>query len=249
MADRQRGQEMLFGGEEAAGEPLPEVDQTLERNRLSYEKELLGCYVSGHPLAEYEAEVRQFSNQSLKPGKLAEVNGANLLRLAGVVGRMKQALTKKKEPYIRFQLEDLEGSIEVLVWPEVVKKHGQCLSNGAIIMVSGTLQRQDESRPTLIAREVMPLEDAQVRLTKAVHLHVKTIGLDDGLLQSVQRIAELSPGTASLYLHLATQHHGEVILESGPSLRIKPTRELVGQLRALLGEERVSLADRLLTHG
>ncbi len=83
-----------------------------------------------------------------------------------------------------------------------------------------------------------------MRLTRAVHLHLNTVGTDAGILDSLLKLATLSPGDASLYLHLNTLHHGEAVLEAGPGVRVKPTRELVAQFRALLGEESVQLADR-----
>jgi len=91
---------------------------------------------------------------------------------------------------------------------------------------------------------IMPLEEAQVRLTRAVHLRLNTIGSDEGMLTSVQKLVTLSPGDASVYLHLVTLHHGEAVLEASQAMKVKPTRELVTQLRALLGDESVTLADR-----
>jgi len=255
QADRERGQESLFGVEAVeADKPLPQADETIERNRLSYEKELLGCYVSGHPLAEYEPEISQLSTITLAPAKLEGPAANGLLRVAGVVTHVKHGLTKKKESYARFQLEDLEGSIEALAWPEVMRKSGGALSNGAILLVTGTLQRQapgmgpqirqDEGRPTLIVKDLMPLAEAQVRLTRGVHLKLSTVGMGEEVLRSIREVTALSPGDAALYLHLATLHHGEAVLEANPSLRVRPTRELIGQLRALIGEENVRLSDK-----
>ncbi|MEK7476666.1 MAG: DNA polymerase III subunit alpha [Candidatus Coatesbacteria bacterium] len=246
--DRKRGQESLFGADTAEADiPLPQVDETIERNRLSYEKELLGCYVSGHPLAEYEPEIAQLSTISLSPAKIEAAGANGLLKIAGVVTHVKHGLTKKKEPYARYQIEDLEGSIEALAWPEVIKRSGKMLANGALLLVTGTLQRQAEGRPTLITKELMPLAEAQVRLTRGVHLHLSTVGMGEEVLRTIREVASMSPGEAALYLHLATLHHGEAVLEANPSLRVRPTRELVGQLRALLGDENVRLSDKPYT--
>lgn len=252
LADRSSGQASLFGetaedDEPVSSAPLHAADASVETNRLAAEKELLGCYVSGHPLAEYEDEIRQFSTQSLKPEKLAALVGALPIKIAGVVSRVKQGLTKKKDPFARFMIEDLEGSIEALAWSEVLKKSGRHLTNGAILMVTGVVQRSEDKPPALIVKEIMPLEEAQVRLTRAVHLHLNTVGSDEGMLKSVQQLVTLSPGDASVYLHLVTLHHGEAVLEASQAMRVKPTRELVTQLRALLGDEAVTLADRQLT--
>jgi DNA polymerase-3 subunit alpha len=250
QADREKGQEVMFAAASGSEEPLPEVDETLERNYLGYEKELLGCYVSGHPLAAYEEELKIFATASLKPDKLNESNGSGPIRIAGVVSRVKSGLTKlKKEPFLRFQVEDLEGAIEVLAWPEVVRKSGGHVSNGAILMLTGTLQNQEEGRPTMIARDMMPLEEARVRLTRAVHLNITTAGTEAGMLDTLRKISALSPGDAALYLHFKTMHHGEAILEASQSLKVRPTREMIEQLKGLLGDENVTLADRTLALG
>ncbi len=248
LADRASGQASLFGEaavEEQEGPPPPlhAAEASLETNRLAAEKELLGCYVSGHPLAEYEDEIRQFSTQSLKPEKLAALVGALPIKVAGVVSRVKQGLTKKKDPFARFLIEDLEGSVEALAWQEALKKSGRHLTNGAILMVTGVLQRGEDKPPTLMVKDFMPLEEAQVRLTRAVHLRLNTVGSDEAMLKSVQQVVALSPGDASVYLHLSTLHHGEAVLEASQAMKVKPTRELVTQLRALLGDEGVALAD------
>ncbi len=242
--ESQSGQESLFSAAEVeAAQVLPEVGETLEHSYLSYEKEILGCYVSGHPLAEYEQEVLQFSTQSLKPEKLDLAAAGARIRVAGIAGRVKRGLTKKKETFARFQLEDLEGTIEALAWPDVLKSSGECLANGAILMATGHLQKPDESRPTLIVREMMPLEEAQVRLTREVHLKVNTVGTDESVLVSIKEVAALSPGSASLFLHFRTLHHGDAVLEASPSFKVKPTRELISQFKAILGDDAVSLSE------
>jgi hypothetical protein len=125
-----------------------------------------------------------------------------------------------------------------------MRQTGKVLSNGAILLVTGTLQRQAEGRPTLIVKDMMPLADAQVRLTRGVHLKLSTLGMGEDVLRSIRDITALSPGDAALYLHLQTLHHGETVLEANPELRVRPTRELVSQLRALLGDENVRLSDK-----
>ena len=163
-----------------------------------------------------------------------------------MVTRIRTGVVKKtKETFARFVLEDLEGSIEAIAWPEVMRRSGPALANGAIVMVTGNLQPQADGRPTLIVKDLMPLADAQVRLTRAVHLHLLASGLDEGVLTSLQHVAALSPGDAALVLHLKTLHHGEAVVEAAKDLRVRPTRELLAQLRALVGDENVRLADRL----
>ena len=242
--DRQKGQESLFGASEMpAARPLPDADQTPELNRLADEKELLGCYVTGHPLAEYADDIGLFASHALKSSVLADLSAGTAMRVAGIVSRFKTGQTKqKKETYARFRLEDLDGSIEVMAWPNVLKKDGSCLHNGAIVLLSGRLEKGDERPPQLIANDAMFLEEAPVRLTKAVHLKISAAGADEELLKSVQKVAGGSPGDAALVLHFATLHHGEAVLEAGPSFRIRPTRELLSHLKALLGEDRVTLA-------
>jgi DNA polymerase-3 subunit alpha len=244
LEDRQKGQESLFGSSQMpVARPLPDADQTPELNRLADEKELLGCYITGHPLAEYADDIRMFASHALKSSVIAEIPGNTGMTVAGIVSHYKTGQTKqKKETYARFRLEDLDGSIEVMAWPSVLRKDGACLHNGAIVLVSGRLEKGDERPPHFIANDAMPLDEAPVRLTRAVHLKINAAGADEELLKSVQKVAGGSPGEAALVLHFATLHHGEAVLEAGPSFRIRPTRELLSHLKALLGDDRVTLA-------
>ncbi|MEK7766696.1 MAG: DNA polymerase III subunit alpha, partial [bacterium] len=98
-SDRAKGQETMFGNgakTPAPEAPLPRTDETVSRDDLAHEKELLGCYVSGHPLADYEDEIRQFSTQSLKPDQLAAAPPGPTIKVAGIVTRVKHGLTKQK---------------------------------------------------------------------------------------------------------------------------------------------------------
>jgi len=241
--ERKRGQSDLFGeAEKAFTEPLPDVEETPERTRLSYEKELLGCYISGHPLAEFEEEAREFASHTLQPETVGALPHQAPLRVAGVVTSVRMSVTREKKPFARFQVEDLEGSIDCVAWPEAYTKCGSCLTVGTLILVSGALERPSEGRPTMVARDMMRLEEAPARMTRTVHLLVGAVGADEAMLRSVQKVASMSPGEAALVIHLASLHHGEVLLEAHPSMNIKPTRELVAQLRALLGEDNVRLS-------
>jgi DNA polymerase-3 subunit alpha len=242
--DREKGQESLFGASAIPeARPLPGAEQTPELNRLGDEKELLGCYVSGHPLAEYADDIRLFASHPLKASVLAELAGGTILRAAGIISHFKTGQTKqKKETYARFRLEDLDGSIEVLAWPSVLRKDGACLKNGSIVLLSGRLEKGEERASQLMLNDAMPLQEAPARLTREVHLRISSAGADEGLLRSLQEVAGNSPGEASLVLHFATLHHGEAVLEAGPSFRVLPTRELLSHLKALLGEDRVTLA-------
>jgi DNA polymerase-3 subunit alpha len=242
---KRAGQEDLFGvggSDDAFSGALPSVEETPERTRLSYEKELLGCYISGHPLAEFEDEIAQLGLDNLQPEILGSLPVSSPLRVAGVVTQLKEGQTKdKKKPFARFTIEDLEGSIECIAWQEVLGKCRECLKVGAVLLVNGTVDKQGD-RPTLISREISKLEDAPAKMVKTVHLVVNAVGSDEALLGSVRQVSSMSPGDAGVIIHVRTMHSGTVILEAHPSMNVKPTRELLGQLKALLGEENVRMS-------
>jgi len=243
--ERESGQASLFGAEPlaapgAAGDG-PHPPAWHESALLGFEKEALGSYVSGHPLAPFEQDLR-----ALRPRSLARLDGlrdGEPVLVAGLVLGMKHLTTKRKEPMARAMLEDLEGMGEVILWPSVLAKAGGRVAKDALVVVKG---RADLSGDTakVSAEEVCALEEAFDRLASAAHLRLDAHGAEGGLrLSSLRDLARLHPGKVELFLHLESGGR-EVVQRLGPAWRVRLEPALVLALRGLCEDWWITSAGR-----
>src|SRR6266542_3565117 len=179
VADRQRGQGSLFGMLQENESPMPESMQRLpewpQHELLAYEKELLGFYVTGHPLTPYAPLLEKFCLH--KTSGLAQLSNRTMTRIGGLIAAVQNGVSKKtNKPYSMVTLEDLEGSVQVLCLNENFARFRDLLLLNNAILVVGEVATGDDN-PKIFPQEIMPLEDAPKKYTKQVHLRLHTAHL------------------------------------------------------------------------
>ncbi|MFH1067690.1 MAG: DNA polymerase III subunit alpha, partial [bacterium] len=244
--DKARGQTSLFSmlGEAASAPPLfPNTPPWPMRQQLAYEKELLGFYITGHPVNEFEADLRGF--RTLDLGEASELTDDSPVRIAGVITAIEVRTTQKDgRPYARLQVEDQTGRMEVMIFPGMYTEMGALLSEGAPLVISGHMDNQDEGRQRFRTNEVFTLARACERLVKEIHLVIpRSQSTEASLFASIRDILSRFSGTVPVCLAIATPS-GEALLETGESFRVAPSIELFARLRALLGVDNVKIGAR-----
>lgn len=239
QADSQRGQTSLFGMmDESAAEGPPAVKEFSPTQILSAEKEVLGFYLSGHPLSEYEWELEHY----VAPiHELEEWPDGQEIRIAGLIrGFSKSAVKKTKEVYGRFVLEDLHSSVEAIAWPEVYQKYQALLAKDKLVALKGRLDKSG-NRIQVIVGEAIPMNEMAAQWAKGIRLTLNVVGLDDQLLPKVKAICEKYPGKAKVYFNMQTTHHGVMVVEAGPELRVTPSSGFLREMHPVLGEDSVEI--------
>jgi DNA polymerase-3 subunit alpha len=232
--ERDSGQTSLFDeeavpdGGRAETPPVPEWTQNV---KLGFEKEVLGFYVTGHPLAEHERELRCLCSASLSG--LKELKDGQACVVGGIILGIKHSLTKRHETMARVTLEDLEGVAEALVWPSTYAKAQGKLNKEALILVRGKVDLSGEA-PKVSAEEIMTLDEAVERLPKRVHFNIG--GLDEQGLEKLRGLLQRHPGTVEVYIH-KRENNRDVIQRLGAKFRIKLGRDVNRELKAVLGED------------
>jgi DNA polymerase-3 subunit alpha len=233
------GQGSLFGADEisneaggtAVQEPAPEWH---EHELLSNEKEVLGFYLSGHPLARYRRELASYTTHTL--GKLPE---SGIVRVAGMIVNTKKTVTKSGHAMSRFKLEDLEGEVECVVFPKTYTADlARALVAHEMIVVKGRVEtRMDEKN--ILVEEAVPLRDARARFVKRVVVRLSTAGLAEDRVAKIQRAAAAHPGACRLCFELSTPTHGTYRLAT--EHKVAPTDGFVHEMENLLGRGSVDL--------
>jgi len=239
QADSQRGQTSMFEMISAeAKDSLQEASEFSPAQILMGEKDVLGFYLSGHPLSEHEWELDHYVTPL---HELEELPDGFEIRVAGLIrGLSTNTVKKTKELYGRFVLEDLHSHAEVIAWPEVYRKHQALFGKDKLVAVRGRLDKSGD-RIQIIANEAIDMSEMAVKWAKGVRLTMNVVGLDDSLLPKVKAVCERYPGKAKVFFNMQTTHHGLMVVEAGPSLMVKPARGLLKEIVALLGEDSIEI--------
>jgi DNA polymerase-3 subunit alpha len=239
LSDKQKGQSSLFGALEEKAPPMPEAISNLpewpQHELLAHEKELLGFYVTGHPLTPFAPILEKYALANT--AKLAELPNRSLTRIGGLIAAVQNGVSKKSgKPYSMVMLEDLEGSVQVLCMNENYEKYRELLKPNMAILVVGEVNTGDE-RPKIFPQEIMPLEDAPRKFTKQVHLRLHTAHLKPEHLDAVRELAAAHPGKCPLLLCFMQPGGGVVFVDTNERFSVTPSLKLQQEADARFGEE------------
>ena len=239
LRDRKAGQISLFAMLEtesaAQGDrDLPAAEPWAQSVELAAEKELLGFYISGHPLAAFKGEIERYSLHKL--ADLREVAPASQTRIAGLVTQYAKRFTKKtQEAMCTFRLETLEGSLEVVVFPQAYNQYAVHLREEAPVLVCGDVQREEDA-PRIQAVEIYPLPDAYRHFAERVSLHVPAARAGDDLFRDLKQLLRSHPGDVPVFLCLEYASGQRVTIQTDHQLKVAPDAKLLHEAEHLLGE-------------
>jgi DNA polymerase-3 subunit alpha len=228
ISDRQRGQSSLFGALEDKSTPMPESVMNLpewpQHELLAHEKELLGFYVTGHPLTPFAPILEKFSLTTT--GKLAELPNRSLTRIGGLIAAVQQGVSKKSgKPYAMLTLEDLEGSVQILCMNENYDKYRDLFVTNKAVLIVGEVNTGDE-KPKIFPQEIIALEDAPRKYTKQVYLRLNEAHLQPQSLDSVHQLVLANPGKCPLFFRFERTVGGFVYIEAHERFFVSPTLAL-----------------------
>ena len=238
-ADRVRGQVSLFGMmEEPAAAKVEKTTQLPEwpqHELLAHEKELLGFYVTGHPLTPLAPLLEKFCLHNSATAKT--LTPRTMTRIGGMVGAVQQGMSKKSgKPYAMVTLEDLEGTFSMLLMNENYDKYREHLVSGKALLVVGEVNN-DEDKPKLFPSEIMPLEDAPRKFTKQVHLRLYPAHVDGAKLEATRALVETHRGKCPLFLCFRYPDAPPLFIETHERYAVAPTLAFQRAVDELLGEE------------
>ncbi len=262
--DRDRGQADLFGGgaEQAAAEAaLPDAPPWSELQMLSFEKESLGLYWSGHPIDRFAADLRAYGAKSLAEllphaddsGAAAPVpspppangygrNGGEEVSVGGLVSGLRPLKTRKGDRMCVFSLDDPHGTIEVVVFPETFGRCGALCENGNTVVVKGKFERDDESA-RILASEIAPIESVRERLAREVSIRLATPPHGRETFEQLWDVFARHKGDRRVAFEIEVREprRMRVKVDVMPQIRVRPSERLVEDVERICGAGSVSL--------
>ena len=242
QADRRSGQKNLFdfgGGDDGASEelevPLPEVPEYEERERLFMEKEVLGYYLTSHPLAQYKDKLESFCSHTT--ANIGDVRDRHEIVMGGMLSAIKLAHTKNGKPnaptkYANFDLEDMEGTIRCILWPDDFERFGEMVVADSVVAARGRLDRRGGDEANLIVNELISISDLDEHYTSGIIVKLDPLTHGEEVFNKVREIVRGYPGNQSLQFLLRTE---QAIVHMRAKKGVEVTDELRTRLEDLLG--------------
>ena len=243
-------QSLINIGFKKTPESLVDCKEWPEPQLLSFEKDMLGFYVSGHPLARYAKQLKRFV--SCSTASLHEHKDQDTIKIVGLIAKIKQTLTRaKQEKMAILKLEDLDGAVEILVFPRTFSKVSRYILPNAIVHIRGTLNLTEDT-PKIIVEDLFPFEEIYKLITA---MSINLSGIKENIFETLKTMLSEHKGNVPIYLRLDTCLSGRpacpagrqapaksrVQMVVGENLYVLPSEKLIQELDELLGEDRLSL--------
>ena len=221
----------------ALARPLPPIDEWQQTQILQFERELTGFYITAHPLTQHAEAIRLLSTHTT--ATLHEAHEGREVKICGVIGSLKVTTTKKGNRMAYVQLEDLQGLVEVIVFPELFQNCSEFLSTDTVIQAMGTVDHMD-SGARLKATKLEPLHDLQARTVKRVTIRLAETPETWGKLPKLQEVLHRHPGPAPIAFHFHLDSQVQAESAPLPNLTVLPSSDLVYEVEQILGKETVT---------
>jgi DNA polymerase-3 subunit alpha len=236
--ERDAGIMSLFGEGDEQGPDVSGFDERVsvpdtefdKRERLAHEKEMLGLYVSEHPLMGAERGLRRHTECTLT--ELKELREGEMRVVGGVVTALTRRYTKRGDLMATFVLEDLGAALEVMVFPKTMTSYGHILHEDAIVCVKGRLDMRDDD-PKIIAMEVTQPE-LVIDGGPPVRLRVRRDALTNDKVEQLKAILHAHPGDSPVFVHLEGAGR-TTVLQLADDFLVDSYNGLYADLRVLLG--------------
>jgi DNA polymerase-3 subunit alpha len=257
--DAAAGQHGLFGmfsdepvaGTSAKEDALPAAPEWDEHTRLQNEKEVLGFFVSGHPMDRYREKLRNLkvvdtaTACEMKPEPVVFTRGKmepqNEIQIAGVITGLKVAKSKRSgEMYAQASLEDTVGKIELIAFPQNYEKLAEKLKIDVPVLVRGSLRGEEDSAPKLSVSQITALEDVKIKLPDALRIRVPLHSPDDALLEKLELVFREAPGSGKLLLNLEEPGEFCAVLEP-QGFSVAADVQFIERVEALVGRGAVQV--------
>jgi DNA polymerase-3 subunit alpha len=238
---RDSGQEGLFGDTFGCGEaheerPLPAIPEFTLREKLVGEKEMLGFYVTGHPLDQYRDKVRELATHA--SGGLEGLEKGVEVALCGVITGVQRKRNREGKPWASMLLEDREGAVDALLFTTNFERLAPSLVEDEAVLVRGLVLPEENAPPKISIQDIVPLEVARVPLPSLISIRVGIGRNGDG----ASRLHDLflrKPGDTQVRLRLESPRDFTVILDV--AAKVRPDREFRAEIEKLCGSEAIEV--------
>jgi len=225
---------------------IPDIPDWTEQEKLTFEKETVGFYLTGHPLDDFREDILSVTDTNLSEKK-QWLEGQNL-RVGGLIRDIKNRKTKKGDPMAVIIMEDIAGTVEVVIFPELYARCASILHDDTPIVIEGYVKK-DERGDNIIANQVDTLAAAREKYTASARIMLRSDHVNRQNLEALKKVFFRHHGPCPVSLTLHFSGRGEVDLEIPQDITIKPSREFTAEVNLTMGEEVISYEKKPVNGG
>jgi DNA polymerase-3 subunit alpha len=240
--EREFGQGSMFESHGPMPEQLPDVEEWNESKRLMMEKESLGFYITGHPLNKYKDKLKELS--VTPTAELQEMNDKQDVNIGGIIRDAKQIQTKKGDQMAYITVEDLYGTTEVIVFPDVYREYKNAALNDVPVIISGSIDKGDKGLK-VVAKNIVSMDDAESsgkipplpKNTSSNHKFLTLTLRDDADVSDLPKLKDIISkynGECNVFLKIISPDAWEMLLRTNS--RVLPSKEMLSEVEELLGK-------------
>ncbi len=247
--DAESGQHGLFGVfQEEQAQPengqLPEIPDWDEHQRLSHEKEILGFFITGHPLEKYREkleDLRALSSEEIAAMKSSTGKDENITT-AGLISNLRVLKSKRGDFYAQGTLEDRAGSVDMLVFPEAYRKLQEKVRLEVPVLVRGGVRIEEGANPKLTVNDIIPLEEAKVPLPHSLRIRVPAGRVSEPTVDALHTLCSERKGDAKVLFDVEREGDFMVVMEA-EGYNVLPDRTFIAGVEKLCGRGAVRIID------
>jgi len=245
--DAESGQHGLFGvfqeeeSSQNGNDRLPETADWDEHTRLAAEKEILGFFITGHPLEKYKDKLTDLS--ALATDEIAAMKsstGKDEICTAGVITNLRVLKSKKGEFYAQGTLEDMAGAVDMLVFPEAYKRLQEKLKLEVPVLIRGGVRVEEGANAKLTVSEITPLDEAKVPLPRAIRVRVPLESATESTVDALYSLFNERKGEAKVLFDVERQGDFMVVMEP-EGYNVQPDRAFLARVEELCGRGSVRI--------
>jgi len=247
--DAESGQHGLFGVfQEEENQPprdkLPDIPDWDEHVRLAAEKEILGFFITGHPLEKYKEKLEDL--RALSTAEIGAIKASTgkdeSICTAGIIANLRVLKSKKGDFYAQGALEDMAGSVEMIVFPEAYRRLQDKVKLEIPVLVRGGLRVEEGANPKLTVNEIMPLEEAKVPLPRSLRIRIPIDTATESTVDALHSLCLQKRGEAKMLFDVERQGDFMVVMEA-EGYNVQPDRNFMARVEELCGRGAVRVID------
>jgi DNA polymerase III subunit alpha len=246
--DAAMGQHGLFGvfaddQDSRTEKPLPNIPDWTEHQRLSAEKEILGFFITGHPLEKYRDKLLDFSALTTEDlGQLKSSTGRDEVLVGGILKAVRVSKSKKGDLYAQGRLEDMNGSVDILCFSDSFKRLADKLKLDVPVLVKGSVRVEEGSNAKLMISDITPLEQAEPKLARSLRIKIPLETASIGTVDALHTLCAERKGEAKVLFDLERKGDFTVVMEV-EGYNVLPDRSFINRVEELCGRGSVRIID------
>jgi len=246
--DAESGQHGLFGvfaetQTPEATDKLPDIPDWDQTTLLAAEKEVLGFFVSGHPLQKYRDKLLDFGARTIEEiAAFRQSTGKDEIVTAGLLTNLRVLKSRKGDLYAQGMLEDMTGTCDLLVFPEAYRRLGEKLKLEVPVLIKAGVRIEEGASPKLTIGEITPLEEAQPKLPRALRIRIALDVATEAMIDGLHQLFGECQGSAPVLFDVERKGEFMAVMEA-EGYNVQPDRAFIHRVEELCGRGSVRVVE------